>query len=130
MFDHPQPAPKAITYESIEPKFSVFGWNLTADPARALEFLQLRQAGRHGLTLVGSGTTQVTTPPFFKGVKAVDVISDGKTRAVTPDRDGRLRFSVDLGAPHPDQQDTAAARLDGQDSAAYFTTRSVKLVAR
>jgi S-formylglutathione hydrolase FrmB len=130
VFDHPQPAPKAITYESIEPKFSVFGWNLTADPARALEFLQLRHAGRHGLTLVGSGTTQVTTPPFFKGVKAVDVISDGKTRAVTPDGDGRLRFSVDLGAPHPDQQDTAAARLDGQDSAAYFTTRSVKLVAR
>src|SRR4051795_7854997 len=112
VFDHPQPATKAITYESIEPKFSVFGWNLTADPARAPEFVQLRHADRHGLTLVGSGTTQVTTPPFFKGVKTVDVISDGKTRAVRPDGGGRVRFSVDLGAPHPDQQDTPGVASD------------------
>jgi hypothetical protein len=128
VFAHPRPAPRTFSYESIEPRFAIWGWDTAADPARALEFLQIRHAGRHGLTLVGSGTTTVTTPPFFKGVDAVRVISDGKTRTVAPDGEGRLRFGVDLGAPHPDQQDTAAARLDGQDSAGYFTTRDVKLV--
>ena len=129
VFEHVRPAPRTFSYESIEPRFTIWGWNVAADPARALEFLQIRHAGRPGLTLVGSGTTTVTTPPFFKGIDAVRVISDGKTRSVAPDGDGRLRFSVDLGPPHTDQQDTAAARLDGQDSAGYFTTREVKLVA-
>jgi S-formylglutathione hydrolase FrmB len=130
VFAHPQSAPKTFSYESIEPRFDIWRWNVAADPARALEFLQMRHAGRHGLTLVGSGTTSVTTPPFFRGVDAVDVVTSAGTRTLSPDSHGRLRFSVDLGAPHADQQDTAAARLDGQDAAGYFTTRTVKLVAR
>ena len=128
-FDHSQPVPKTFDYESIEPQFTIWGWHVAADPARALEFLQMQHVSRHGLRLVGSGTTKVTTPPFFSGADAVDVItSDGKHR-ISPDADGRLTFTVDLGAPHPDQQDTAASRLDGDGSPGYFTRRTVRLVA-
>src|SRR5205085_2096057 len=107
VFEHPQPAPKTISYESIEPQFSVWGWHVAADPARALEFLQLDHAGRHGLTLVGSGTTTVTTPPFFRDDDTVDVVTSDGNQVVSPDGDGRLTFRVSLGAPHPNQQDTA-----------------------
>jgi S-formylglutathione hydrolase FrmB len=104
VFAHPQPAPRTVTYRSIEPHFRVWGWRVDADPARALEFLQLRDAGRSGLTLVGSGTTRVRTPRFFRGVEAVDVVTAGATRVVRPGRAGRLRFRVDLGPAHAGQQ--------------------------
>ena len=100
------------------------------DPARALEFLQLDHAGRHGLTLVGSGTTTVTTPPFFRDDDAVDVVTSDGNQVVSPDGDGRLTFRVGLGAPHPNQQDTAASRAAGDGSPGYFTERTVKLVPR
>ena len=130
VFEHPRPAPRTIGYESIEPQFTVWGWHVAADPARALEFLQLRHAGRRGLELVGSGTTTVTTPPFYKHAHAVAVVTSQGTRTVTPDAGGRITFKVDLGAPHADQQDTAASRLAGDGSAGYFTQRDVKLMAR
>jgi S-formylglutathione hydrolase FrmB len=130
VFAHPRPAPKHFDYESIEPHFDIWGWHVDADPARALEFLQMRHASRRELTLVGSGTTQVTTPPFYTQADAVDVISSEGTTTVTPDADGRIHFSVDLGSAHPDQQDTLASRLAGDGMAGYFTKRTVKLVAR
>ena len=37
---------------------------------------------------------------------------------------------VNLGPPHPDQQDTAASRAAGDGSPGYLTTRTVKLVPR
>ena len=130
VFAHPRPAPRTFGYESMEPRFAIWGWDVTADPARALEFLQMRHADRDGLTLAGSGATRVTTPPFYRGARAVDVVTSGATRTVTPDEDGRITFTVGLGAPHADQQDTAASRLAGDGSAGYFTQRAVRLVAR
>jgi S-formylglutathione hydrolase FrmB len=130
VFEHPRPAPKTFSYRSIEPRFSVWGWEIEADPARALEFLQMRHAGRRGLTLVGSGTTQVTTPPWFRGADAVRVVTAGAARRLSPDDDGRLHFSVDLGSPHPDQQDTAASRVAGDGTDGYFTSRSVTFAPR
>ena len=120
-FEHPRPDPKTFGYRSIEPHFTIWGWRVDADPARALEFMELRDAGRAGLTLVGSGTTTVTTPPFFRGLRAVDVLG----RVVAPGRDGRLRFTADLGKAHPDQEDTDASRSAGDGTAGYFTKRAV-----
>ncbi|MDX6666092.1 MAG: hypothetical protein QOG68_2298 [Solirubrobacteraceae bacterium] len=130
VFEHPRSAPKTFSYESIEPRFTIWGWRVDADPARALEFLQVRHAGRRGLTLVGSGTTRVTTPPFFRGIDAVAVVTADGTRVLSPDGDGRLAFSVSLGPPHADQQDTAAARNAGDGTDGYFASRTVKLVPR
>jgi S-formylglutathione hydrolase FrmB len=125
-FANPRPAPKAFDYRSIEPRLTIWNWSIEADPARALEFMQMRHAGRRGLRLVGSGTSKVTTPPFFQGWSAVAVITDGVKRVVVPDSDGRLHFRVDLGAAHPNQQYGAAAALAGDGKPGYFTSRTVR----
>jgi len=127
-FAHPRPAPRTFDYSSVEPQFTIWGWRVDADPSRALEFLQMRGAGRDGLTLIGSGSTSVTTPPFFHGLQAVDVISPDGTITVTPDDAGRLHFTVDLGRAHTNQQYTPASELVGDGKPGYFTTVTVRFV--
>jgi hypothetical protein len=80
------------------------------------------------VTLVGSGTTTVTTPPFFRGLTAVDVVRPGSRQVLAPDGDGRLHFSVDLGPAHPDQEDTVASRAAGDGTPGYFTSAAVRFV--
>ena len=127
-FAHPQPDPLTFDYSSIEPQFTVWGWRVAADPSRALEFLQMRGAGRDGLTLTGSGETSVTTPPFFPGLQAVHVITSDGALTVRPDQTGRLHFTVDLGHAHANQQYTPAAQLAGDGKPGYFTTVTVRFV--
>jgi S-formylglutathione hydrolase FrmB len=104
VFADPPKPPPSFEFRSIEPDFDVYGWHVKVDPARALEFLHLR-AGRNGVTLEGSGKTTVTTPPWYRGLKKVDV----NGRPVTPRPDGRLNFGVNLGAAHTVQQYTPGA---------------------
>lgn len=99
VFSKPLSTPKFIDYRSIEPAFGVYGWTVRADTSRALEFLRIRTDAK-GVTLTGSGITRVTTPPRYRKVKKVFV--NGK--AVRPGRDGRLTFTVNLGAAHTVQQ--------------------------
>src|SRR4051794_39715971 len=118
----PPRSPKSFDYMSIKPSFDVWGWHVSADPKRALEFMQLDAVSARGLTLTGSGATGVVTPPLFRGVRRVDL--DGATTAfATPDSAGHIRFTVDLGAPDADQQYTAGARPSQ-------TTRSVSFSRR
>jgi S-formylglutathione hydrolase FrmB len=88
-FAHPAPAPTTFDYMSIEPSFHVWGWTVRTDPKRALEWLRMKNVSRHGLTLTGSGTTTVTTPPWFGGK--------------------RRTFTIDLGQPDTQQENTAGA---------------------
>jgi S-formylglutathione hydrolase FrmB len=122
----PRPDPATFRYRSVEPRFDVWGWEVRADPARATEFLELRDAGRDGATVVGSGRTTVVSPPAFTGLERVDVITDGTRSTVRPGTDGRLRLTVDLGPAHPHQQLTPAARAAGDGSPGYFTTRTIR----
>ncbi|MEY2533556.1 MAG: hypothetical protein QOF29_1466, partial [bacterium] len=124
---NPPRRPAKFDHRSIEPRFGVWGWSVAADPARALEFMGLEAPGSLRLALVGSGTTAVATPRSFRGLRAVDVFTPAGKRVVRPDRGGRLRFAVALGAPHRAQQFTDAARAAGQDSPGYFTRASVRL---
>ena len=120
------PAPSTtFDYRSIEPHFTIWGWQVDADPARALEFLEVEDVGSRGATFTGSGTTTITTPRIFRRLRAVDVDSQGTTRTLAPDPAGRLRFTIDLGAAHPNQQHTNASRAAGDGTAGYFTTRAV-----
>ncbi|HMC70977.1 MAG TPA: alpha/beta hydrolase-fold protein, partial [Mycobacteriales bacterium] len=45
VFANPRPDPKSFDYRSIEPHFSIWNWHIDVDAQRALEFLQLRDAG-------------------------------------------------------------------------------------
>jgi hypothetical protein len=118
----PPPPPKQFDYESIKTSFDVWGWHVSADPMRALEFMQMDRVSPRGLTLTGSGTTTVTTPPLFRGAKRVKLA--GATATVAkPDADGRITFRVDLGPADTDQQYTPAA-------ATKMTTRTVTFTSR
>lgn len=126
----PPPPPRRFDYLSIEPRFSVWGWAVRADRARALEFLEIRDAGRRRATFVGSGTTTVRTPPLFDGRQVVKVRSAGEGQTLRANRRGRLRFEVDLGAAHAHQQYTDASRAAGDGSPGYFTSRTVRFKPR
>ncbi len=88
-FANPAPRPRSFNYESIEPSFNIYGWHVKADPSRSLEFLQLRDVSRKGLTVIGSGTTKITTPRWFGG--------------------HRRHLTVDLGPADTEQQYTSGA---------------------
>jgi S-formylglutathione hydrolase FrmB len=111
--------PPTFDYRNAESHFEVFGWSFTADPLRAPEFLDVRRAGRRGLTLIGSGTTTVTTAPLFNPHEPIR-LSDG--RRLRAGRDGRLSFTLGLGPPNAFQQYTPQAMLSGQ----RFTRRTVR----
>lgn len=121
-FAHPPARPTSFDFASIQPSFGVYGWHVRADPRRALEFLQLTAVRRTGLTLTGSGSTTVSSPPLFRGVQQV-ILSGAIQRAVTPDASGRITFTVDLGTPDTDQQYTPLAVTRQVRQTVTFTVR-------
>jgi hypothetical protein len=114
----------AFDYRRADPSFSVWGWSLNADPRRAAEFLDIRGASRHGLTLTGSGTTTVTTTSYFAPGRDI-ILQGARVRSARADRVGRITFTVDLGPPHRNQEYTLQAALAGESRPGYFTTRKV-----
>jgi len=118
--------PATFDYRTADADFSVWDWTFQTDPARAPEFLDVGQAGPGGLTLTGSGTVTVTTPALFAPGQVVQVSAGpGPAQAVTADAQGRLSFSVDLGAPHAIEEFTPGADLQQLASGDYFVTRTV-----
>ena len=107
-FAGPAAAPSPFDYRSIEPEFDVWGWHISTDPERAPQFLEMKTASPEGLTLTGSGTTAVTSPPVFRDADRVELENALPKRAV-PDASGRIRFTVDLGSPDTEQQYTLGA---------------------
>jgi S-formylglutathione hydrolase FrmB len=98
---HPHPAPTTFRYTVIDPEFDIWGWHVTVDPARALEFMRSEGSSLR-LKLTGSGRTTVSRA--YPGLALVDV--DG---VPTPVEDGRLTTTLDLGPPDTTQQYTAGA---------------------
>jgi S-formylglutathione hydrolase FrmB len=98
------PGPTTFDYRSVESSFSVYGWSVGADPARAMEFLALTGVNNQGFTIAGSGLTTVTTPAQFDPAQSVTVTVDGFTTNYIADASGRLTFTVDLGSPDTGQQ--------------------------
>lgn len=97
------PAPRKLDHRAVEATFSVWNWSIQAERSRPLEFLTFKDASASGLTLSGSGLTQVTSPPFFPGIDQI-AVEGGIPAFVKPDTEGRIQFSVDLGAPNAEQQ--------------------------
>jgi S-formylglutathione hydrolase FrmB len=113
------PPPAAFDFRSASPSFSVWGWTFTATQPRAPEFLDITHASRSGVTLTGSGTERVTTAHLFAPGTHVS-LSGAVTSTATAGRDGRVSFSVNLGAPHQAEQFTSQANQE------TFVTRSVR----
>ncbi|MFI5623329.1 alpha/beta hydrolase [Nocardioides sp. NPDC051685] len=100
------PVQSSFDFRAIESQFGVFGWAVEADPARALEFLALQDVSVRGFTITGSGLTQITTAPLFRGARPITVVVNGDPSVVRPDDSGRLTVPVDLGPANQDQQYT------------------------
>ena len=115
--------PTSFDYRSIEHDFSVYGWTVSADPRRPLEFLALSGVDAKGFTIEGSGETTVTTAPTFTAGQAVDIVVGGVTTSAVADALGRIEFRVDLGEPNAEQQFTPG-------STTTVTTARVQLIAR
>jgi hypothetical protein len=117
----PPPRPATFDYMSIKPAFDIWGWHVSADPKRALEFMRMDRVSARGLTLTGSGTTALTTPPLFRGVKRV-ALSGASPAVVVPDSAGRISFTVDLGPADADQQYTVGAQTKQTTREVTFRT--------
>ena len=91
-------APASFDYRSIFADASAWGWTFRADAKRAPEFVEVRGASRDGLTLIGSGTETVVTPPLFEAGERVRVEGAGPA-AATADPAGRITLAADLGQP-------------------------------
>jgi hypothetical protein len=97
-----------------------------------VEFLRLRDVGRSGLRLVGSGAVHLTTPAVYDPGRRYRVTADGPSAATTTplvraDETGRLRIDVRLGASHTLQQDTAAQRAAAAAPGAYWQRAEVRI---
>lgn len=106
-FATPVAAPSPFDFTSIDPTYSVWGWDVAVDRP-ALEFSRLGGAGPDGFVLSGSGSAVVTTGPLFAPGSAVSVsvadASGGATSSVVADGDGRLTVPVSLGPGNPYQE--------------------------
>lgn len=121
-----RPDPTSFDHRSIDPAFSVWGWDFKVDADRAAEFLEVRGASASGVTLTGSGLTTITTAAHFQPGSTVAL--DGATApAAKADDEGRITFTVDLGEAHSTQQYTvpqlAAEAAAGRS---YFTSATVR----
>jgi S-formylglutathione hydrolase FrmB len=123
-----QATPISFTHLAVEPQFDAWGWQVEADPARALEFLRMEKATARGVTLTGSGTTRVTTPALFAGNSAIDVIAGMTRTRAQPDAAGRLTFLVDLGSANEQQQYALGSQNPSMTQEVVFQTPAARPV--
>lgn len=102
-FEKREVIPSKVDHKAIEPSVSVWNWTIEADSSRALEFMTVSDASSSGITISGSGLTQVTSPPFFEGINEI-ALEGASPALVRPDDEGRIRFLVDLGQANSGQQ--------------------------
>jgi hypothetical protein len=122
-----RPEPRSFSYRTGDAVASVWGWTFAADPSRAPEFLDARDVSRDGLTLTGSGTASVRTPPLFWPGEVVAIEGAASTALrVRADREGRVTFPVDLGPAHALEQGTTAQVAAQASDPSYFVTRRVR----
>jgi hypothetical protein len=99
-FAHPPARPSRISYTTIDPSWSAWGWHVSIERAATQEFSTLSDASRRGFTISGSGVATIVTPRIGE-FPAYFVVIGNTSHQVAADRAGRLRIRVPLGAsPH------------------------------
>jgi S-formylglutathione hydrolase FrmB len=118
-FTHPRPAPAAVTYTSADPRYSVFGWQVTLT-RKVREFSTLTGAGASGFTLSGSGTATVLTPAVYRRGARYSIRIAGRSSVERGGADRRLRINLTLGPSNTVQE----YPLDGPPlGTTVYTTR-------
>lgn len=119
----PSALPLSFRYRTIKDRFTIYGYDVTVRRG-VKEFLDLTDVTTSNITAKGSGAVDVVTAPRYAPRKKYVV--DGKV--ISADRDGRLRFTIDLGPSHTDEQYTPAERVaEAQMGDAYWTTKTVRI---
>lgn len=122
------PAPQAFSYRSIEPEWSVYGWDVALE-REVLEFAGLRVTSPTALTLTGTGRARVVSPPEFRPGRSYRVVAGEVVSLVRADERGRLAFTVELGPSHTQQQYTpAASAAEAAQGEGYFTSVAVSII--
>lgn len=115
-FAHP-PTVRPVTYTSIQPSYSAYGWNVVINRA-AIEFSTLSDASGSGFSLSGSGTASVTTPSLYKArSRHLVTITGGwgsSSTVMTANAHGELAIPLELGPSNTFQEDTPQADLAGE----------------
>jgi S-formylglutathione hydrolase FrmB len=97
-FAHPPKAPASIDYESIDQRWTQWGWTIAVQRHDAQAFSALSGASRDGFTIAGTGTATVTTPRLYKRGAAFTVTASGQPPSTAvADSTGRLTIVVPLG---------------------------------
>jgi hypothetical protein len=65
---------------------------------------RLHGVSSQGLTIAGSGSTEITTPRIFAPLQPVVVVIDGAATTSTASASGQIKFKVDLGTADAHQQ--------------------------
>ncbi|MEA2588288.1 MAG: hypothetical protein QOH66_1215 [Actinomycetota bacterium] len=117
----PVGTPQAFAMRSAQPSFGAWDWTFTAH-RDVKEFAYLTGVTSGGLTATGSGSLDVITAAAYRP-GATYVLGTGvTTRPVSAGSDGRLRFPVDLGPSHSQQQTQF-----GSDATAGWSTVTVSI---
>jgi len=95
-------APSAISYMSVDARWTQWGWSVSLARPAAQQFSSLQGADPHGFTLEGSGTATVTTPSAYPPGSTATVHVTGPagstTEHLTVDATGRLLITFPLAA--------------------------------
>ncbi|HVT65457.1 MAG TPA: alpha/beta hydrolase family protein [Mycobacteriales bacterium] len=97
-FAHPPSRPSRISYTTIEPKWSAWGWHVSIARPDKLAFSTLSKAGPFGFTFSGSGVATIVTPAFKQVGQPYRVVVGSHSSLMKPDPAGRLHIRVPLGA--------------------------------
>jgi hypothetical protein len=124
-FEHPAPNPASFSYESGQPSYSIYGWQVTTN-RKVAEFSTIASTGPTAFTLQGSGSATVRTPAVYARKTSYRVTirsGTGTTTQTLKTHAGRtLKLSVPLGPSDTVQEYTAAQPPAASPGTTVYTT--------
>jgi S-formylglutathione hydrolase FrmB len=98
-FTHPPAAPSAVSYKSVEPSWTQWGWTV-ANRGKSQAWTGLRSASASGFAFDGAGSARITTPAVYRAGARYRVTIGGVPHVVTVGSSRRLVVAVTPTAGH------------------------------
>jgi S-formylglutathione hydrolase FrmB len=121
-FTNPRPMPTSITYTSADPRYAIYGWQVTMHRL-VREFSTLESAGRSGFTVKGSGSATVVTPAVYAPGGSFAVTVGSRRLIETASAAGTLTVDLPLGRSNTVQE----YPLDGPPNGTRVYTKRVTI---